>query len=270
MDVIQIAKVNILVEFTHRSSFKSLDKYIVDEIAEYSILTKKDYAIELPDVEPIQTEYYDLYKTKDISIQIQREGNTLLGYIIYLGKTILLKPLVDTFTTEYLLSQYAISYIMAFNQALIFHGSSFIYKDMGIILSAKSGTGKSTHSRLWQKYENVVVINDDKNILKIEGNDLICYSSLWSGKHQLDNNVAKKLSCIVFLYQNKENVLTKLTKIEAFKRLITQLVLPTMENKELWNKIMDKLLELPIFLLGCNMEKDAYLTLKNGMDEVCY
>ena len=33
---------------------------------------------------------------------------------------------------------------------------------------------------------------------------------------------------------------------------------------------MDKLLELPIFLLGCNMEKDAYLTLKNGMDEVCY
>ena len=64
MDVIQIAKVNILVEFTHRSSFKSLDKYIVDEIAEYSILTKKDYAIELPDVEPIQTEYYDLYKTK--------------------------------------------------------------------------------------------------------------------------------------------------------------------------------------------------------------
>ena len=177
MDVIQIAKVNILVEFTHRSSFKSLDKYIVDEIAEYSILTKKDYAIELPDVEPIKTEYYDLYKTKDISIQIQKEGNTLLGYIIYLGKTILLKPLVDTFTTEYLLSQYAISYIMAFNQALIFHGSSFIYKDMGIILSAKSGTGKSTHSRLWQKYENVVVINDDKNILKIEGNDLICYSS---------------------------------------------------------------------------------------------
>ncbi|MBQ4126032.1 MAG: hypothetical protein II595_08765, partial [Desulfovibrio sp.] len=62
-----------------------------------------------------------------------------------------------------------------------------------------------------------------------------------------------KLSCIVFLYQNKDNTLTKLTKIEAFKRLITQLVLPTMENKELWNKIMDKLLELPIFLLGCNM-----------------
>ena len=270
MDVIQIAKVNILVRFTHRSSFKSLDKYIVDEIPEYSILTQKDYAIELPDVEPIKTEYYDLYKTKDISIQIQKEGNTLLGYIIYLGKTILLKPVLDTFITEYLLSQYAISYIMALNQALIFHGSSFIYKDMGIILSAKSGTGKSTHSRLWQKYENVVVINDDKNILKIEGNDLICYSSLWSGKHQLDNNVAKKLSCIVFLYQNKDNTLTKLTKIEAFKRLITQLVLPTMENKELWNKIMDKLLELPIFLLGCNMEKDAYLTLKKGIDELCY
>ena len=150
------------------------------------------------------------------------------------------------------------------------YDNKFVYvvtfDDKGILLSAKSGTGKSTHSRLWQRYENVLVINDDKNALKIEDGILYMYGSPWSGKHMLDNNVKCKLDAICFLYQNKENIISRLDPFTAIKKLMGQLVLPTKENQVLWNNVVDKLLELPVYQLGCNMEKEAYLTLKERID----
>lgn len=270
MKIIEIAKVKIGIQFHHEDEFKSLEKYITDGNPKYYIITDLDYNIEDIKIKGLETEYYNLYYFDDYILQVQKEFGKVTGYIVYKDNQIILKPLKDTFIMEYLLSQYAISYIMSKNNALILHGSSFIYQGMGIILSAKSGTGKSTHSRLWQKYEDITIINDDKNILKIEDGDIICYGSLWSGKHQLDNNVSKKLYAIVFLYQNKENVILKLNPIEAFKKLMGQLILPTKENQDLWNQIMDKLLALPIYSLGCNMEKEAYLTLKKELDLLCH
>jgi hypothetical protein len=194
-------------------------------------------------------------------------NDEIVGGIIYDGNTISIYPRVITFELEYLLSQYAFLYILSKNNALILHGSSFIYKGKGIILSAKSGTGKSTHSRLWQTYENVMVLNDDKNVLKIEDGKLYMYGAPWSGKHMLDNNIKNEVNALCFLYQNKTNEIKELSKIEALKKLVGQLVLPTKENQELWNQILDKLLELPIYHLGCTMEKEAYLTLKERLDK---
>lgn len=270
MKTIQIANINILVSFHHEDEFKSLKKYETIGDAKYKIITDTNINISIPNVKPIETEFYDLYVNDDYTIQVQHDTNKTTGYIIYKGNEVIISPLYDSFLMEYLLSQYAICYIMALNDALILHGSSFIYNNMGIILSAKSGTGKSTHSRLWQKYEDITIINDDKNILKIENDEIICYGSPWSGKHMLDNNVSKKLESVVFLYQNKENVIERLSIVEAFKKLMGQLVLPTKENQDLWNKIMDKLLALPIYNLGCNMDKEAYLTLKKELDLLCH
>lgn len=270
MKVIQIAHKNIRVCLNHEDEFKSLDKYQVDLKEEYSITTDLNLEIKIPNIKPIVTEFYDLYEASTYKLQVQKQDGLITGYILYKGNEVILKPLYDNFLMEYLLSQYAISYIMGMNDALILHGSSFIYNNMGIILSAKSGTGKSTHSRLWQKYEDVTVINDDKNILKIEDDKIVIYPSPWSGKHMLDNNVSIKLYAIVFLYQNKTNVITKLKPMEAFKMLLGQLVLPTKGNQDLWNKIMDKLISLPVYYLGCNMEKEAYLTLKERLDLLCH
>lgn len=267
---IRVAGIGILIDLMHEDEFKSLSKYETHLPPQYVILTNMEYPIRIPNIEPIHTEFYDLYQMNTTTLQVQKEDGVITGYILYKDNEITLVPLIDTFNMEYLLSQYAIAYIMARNNALILHGSSFIYKDMGIILSAKSGTGKSTHSRLWQKYEDVKIINDDKNILKIEGDKLIAYGSPWSGKHMLDNNCKAQVSSIVFLYQNKENVIERLKPMEAFKKLMGQLVLPTKENQDLWNKIMDMLLALPIYNLGCNMEKDAYLTLKKELDLLCH
>ncbi len=47
---------------------------------------------------------------------------------------------------------------------LLFHGSSVAVDGFGYIFAAQSGTGKSTHARLWRELlgERAVMVNDDK------------------------------------------------------------------------------------------------------------
>ena len=267
MRTIEVMNLIIALDLFEEERFISTIKYLTNKKPEYFIISKRFSEFEFTFYEPnVRTEFYDLYYMDGKKIQIQKVENEITGAIVYDKNTIYIYPRCITFELEYLLSQYAFLYILSLNDALILHGSSFIYNNKGIILSAKSGTGKSTHSRLWQKYENVSVINDDKNILRIENDKLYMYGSPWSGKHMLDNNLKSEVSAICFLYQNKENEIKRLPLVEAMKKLMGQLVLPNKDNKDLWSNIMDKLLSLPIYHLGCNMEKEAYLTLKERLD----
>ena len=56
---------------------------------------------------------------------------------------------------------------------LLLHGSAFAYRGEGVLFTAPSGTGKSTHARLWREVygDRVTVINDD--ILKVDINRLV-------------------------------------------------------------------------------------------------
>ena len=53
---------------------------------------------------------------------------------------------------------------------LMLHGSALSMHDEGIIFTAKSGTGKSTHARLWREAfgSKVQMINDDKPMINVD------------------------------------------------------------------------------------------------------
>ena len=52
---------------------------------------------------------------------------------------------------------------------LLFHGSVIAVDGEAYLFTAKSGTGKSTHTRLWRAYfgDRAVMVNDDKPLLRI-------------------------------------------------------------------------------------------------------
>ena len=52
------------------------------------------------------------------------------------------------------------------------------------MLLGKSGTGKSTHSRLWLKYiPDTKLLNDDNPAVRImDNNTIMIYGTPWSGK----------------------------------------------------------------------------------------
>ena len=64
------------------------------------------------------------------------------------------------------------------------HGSCIVYKGKAVLFLGESGTGKSTHTRLWR--ENIAgskLLNDDSPIVRYEEGGVWVYGSPWSGKY---------------------------------------------------------------------------------------
>lgn len=270
MKIIKVKNMNISIKIFTEDKFIGLKRYETLESPKYFIESKDNIDFILDDNKlSSKMKFYELYKYDNYIIQKQiNEKGNVIGYIKYSKNYVYLYPLNISFELEYLLSQYALVYFLRLeNDSLFMHGSSLRYLNKGIIFTAKSGTGKSTHTRLWMKLSDAVTINDDKNIIALEGNDLVIYSSPWSGKEMRDNNIKSKLDVIVFLYQNKENKVEELNGRGALKLLLHQIETINDTNKDIWNKIVDRMLELPILYYGCNMEDDAFYTIKKELEK---
>lgn len=81
---------------------------------------------------------------------------------------------------------------------LLFHGSCISVDSKAYLFTAKSGTGKSTHTQLWKKWfgERAVFINDDKPLLKISAQGVTVYGTPWDGKHHRSTNTSCPLKAV--------------------------------------------------------------------------
>jgi hypothetical protein len=128
--------------------------------------------------------------------------------------------------------------------------------------SATSGTGKSTHISLWREClgDRVHVINGDKPILRHrEGGGFTAYGTPWCGKEGWHENRSAPLSGICFLERSPENYIRPLSPAEAVDRIFSQLLRPkTRREADLTLTLTDLLLrEVPIWVLGCNISREA-------------
>ena len=144
---------------------------------------------------------------------------------------------------------------------LLFHGSAVAVDGVAYLFAAPSGTGKSTHARLWRQLfgERALMVNDDKPFLRVtEAGTLVC-GSPWDGKHRLSSNVAVPLRGICFLEQAPENRIQRLTASAAFPRLYRQCYRPRepeklQETLSLLGRLSDR---VGLYLLHCNREPEA-------------
>lgn len=144
---------------------------------------------------------------------------------------------------------------------LLFHGSVVAVDGEGYLFTAKSGTGKSTHTRLWREAfgERAVMVNDDKPFLKMTENGVQAYGSPWMGKHRLGANINVPLKAICILERGEKNVIRQISPKEALPMLIQQ------SNRPMDPEKMSKYLELidqlakgvGFFRLQCNMDPEA-------------
>ena len=129
---------------------------------------------------------------------------------------------------------------------IVFHGSSFMVDNNGYIITARSGVGKSTHSRLLKQLlgEDFEYINDDKPLIKVSDNITI-YSSPWNGKERRGNNISAPLKAVLFLSRSeKPNYKKIINKEEAYIKLLSQIYLPKEKTKrEKALNLVDRLLK---------------------------
>ena len=99
---------------------------------------------------------------------------------------------------------------------LAIHSSCIVYRDKTVIFLGESGTGKSTHTRLWQEHiPGSVLLNDDSPMIRVEDGKVWAYGSPWSGKTPCYKNERYELKGCVRLSQALTNRIQKLTVLQS-------------------------------------------------------
>lgn len=144
---------------------------------------------------------------------------------------------------------------------LLFHGSVIAVDGEGYLFTAKSGTGKSTHTRLWREMlgDRAIMVNDDKPFLRVLPDRVIVCGSPWNGKHSLGSNIDVPLKAICIVERGERNEITQISNNEAVPMLLQQ------SNRPLQPALLPKYLELVekianktnFYRLKCNMDPEA-------------
>lgn len=148
--------------------------------------------------------------------------------------------------------------------AFLMHGVVLDIENTGILFTAQSGTGKTTHMNLWQEYlgDKMVVVNGDKPIVRFFDNEPetpYAYGTPWCGKEWLQNNMRTPLKHICFIERSETNYVERVDKATVIDRIFNQIYMPKdpvaiMKTMEL----IDRLLNCcNLWIIHCNMEKDA-------------
>lgn len=112
---------------------------------------------------------------------------------------------------------------VVFSQAILPHGAISLHAaavavgGRAYLFMGRSGTGKSTHARLWMAAdEQCELLNDDNPTVRLEGGDVVAYGTPWSGKTPCYKNKSYRVGGIVRLNQAPFNRFTLKCDVEAF------------------------------------------------------
>ncbi|MBQ7994100.1 MAG: hypothetical protein IJ252_13835 [Solobacterium sp.] len=154
---------------------------------------------------------------------------------------------------------------------LLFHGSAIAVDGICYMFCAESGTGKSTHTRLWREYfgDRAVMINDDKPLVQIR-DEVRIFGTPWSGKHHLDKNDSAPLKAVVFLHRGETNRIEPISREKALPELLRYSYhsndpVRLQRSIGLLVKLMDT---VSLYSLHCNMEPEAAQICYNGINNI--
>ncbi|MBQ9583653.1 MAG: hypothetical protein IJR25_04950 [Bacteroidales bacterium] len=107
--------------------------------------------------------------------------------------------------------------------ALQMHSSVILNDGRGYLFLGRSGTGKSTHSRLWLKHiPGSELLNDDNPILRLMPDGTARVSgSPWSGKTPCYKAMDAPVGAVVRLSQAPENRIARLSRLQAYASLMS-------------------------------------------------
>lgn len=154
---------------------------------------------------------------------------------------------------------------LAKDMTVAVHSSAISYNGQAVLFLGESGTGKSTHTRLWtQNIKGAGLINDDSPILRVENNTVYAYGSPWSGKTPCYRTEKYPVAAIVRLSQAPHNSIKKLRIPEALAALHPSCPPAFAYDNVLYDGIsatISAILEkTPVFHLECLADPDAAYT----------
>lgn len=152
---------------------------------------------------------------------------------------------------------------------LFLHGSTVAVDGQAYLFTAKTGVGKSTHTRLWREVfgERAVMVNDDRAFLRTDSAEVIACGSPWSGKHGLDCNIQVPLAGICILERGTENRIAPITPEEALPLLLEQAYLPKDGDEDTVRALTKQIAaRVPLWQMQCTRDPEAAQTAHDAME----
>ena len=217
-----------------------LVEYVFQVENKYDYVSRlcKDYCIEQPET----VDYVISVSDQEIQRENQDGGNWPVEYL------------------ESLAVYRKICEVLLEKDIILFHCSALEMNGKALLFTAASGTGKSTHARLWRERfkDQVTMVNDDKPLLVITKDHVYVYGTPYGGKDGIQTNTHAEVAGIFILHQATENTLKKVSFKEAYPMLLNQ----TYRRKDASGMIqtmdtVSKLSIVPTYELGCTISYEA-------------
>lgn len=143
----------------------------------------------------------------------------------------------------------------------VFHGACVSYDGGGYLFTAPSGTGKSTHIRLWKQYlgRPIDIVNGDKPIITArEGEPVTIHGTPWAGKERWQKNRRVPLRGICLVTRGKPSV-RRANPGDHLGFLLKQTFFCDKEGvNETTLTLMDRVLrEVPLWIMECDISREA-------------
>lgn len=230
-------------------------------------------AIALPDAEmaervDIEGVYFEVYYSEEgVTIAMTREEDGRTHYLHSSPDRKMVKTdlsLIERSDGSFLSFFLRIAYGLAaiYHRTLKMHASVIEKEGRALVFMGTSGTGKSTHSRLWKKYvEGCSLLNDDEPIVRLlDDGSVWVYGAPWSGSTPCYRNVRAEVAAFVHLYQAPENRLTRLGGVQGYASLLqsSDILRSDRENRGKADDLLTAILNsVPVYRLDNRPDREA-------------
>ncbi len=142
------------------------------------------------------------------------------------------------------------------------HASAIVRDGSAVLFLGESGTGKSTHTRLWMHHlDDTWLLNDDSPIVRAGEDGIFAYGSPWSGKTDCYRPEKAPLKAMVRLRQGGQNRIERLTGPRAIGAVWPSCPPLLAGEKELSTLMLDTVGRLvtavPVYGMECRPDEEA-------------
>lgn len=162
------------------------------------------------------------------------------------------------------------AFFTAGRNTLEMHASVIVNGGLAYLFIAKSGTGKSTQSRMWlENIEGSELLNDDNPVVRImEDGSIRAFGSPWSGKTPCYRNMDVPVGGIVRIRRSSGNRITRLGSLEAYAAMMSSCSgfrgVPSMAEG-LHSSISKVVTDIPCYVLDCRPDPESAIICHEGV-----
>lgn len=127
----------------------------------------------------------------------------------------------------------AFLYLAQKRQMYVIHSASILYRDRAWLFSAPSGTGKTTHVKLWEELYQTAALNGDLNLLALEDGRPVVHGIPWCGTSQVFDRRTLPLGGVILLRQAGEDIVEELPPDRKALLILQRFISPMWDPEKL-------------------------------------